>query len=253
MAQSSHFTLVIAYKMDRYSIHTLINNGIINVDFVERNFKLNDGDILVGTSAFPEVKHVGNLFNFLDDNASSKVFKSVLFTITPVKPYLFNLYQWLDDNFPSYSRDIDKGYSITVDFYFRFNHYYENGSGEQIIKKHYAGSAQKQLVFTIFKSRVSSAPLYTTSIDMMFFKGKWVEYNSASQLYYAILQDGVLLEEAFPVGFSAFQPNELFLNCENGLRSHSGFSIQPNYAVDVDMRMTVLEFSNDDHTMEIYK
>jgi len=133
--------------MDQYSINIIGNNGTVNVDFIEKNYKLGLNEILLGqASDFPIKKDITDIVGFGDNIIKDMAFYEHEYTIYPGLPQYFDIKAWIQQVFDEETTVYNSAVSFLIDLYSRFNHYYDD-SVEEIC--HYSGSMHQRGAFTV--------------------------------------------------------------------------------------------------------
>lgn len=242
--------------MDQYSINIIGNNGTVNADFVENNYKLALNEILLGqASNFPIKKDITDTIGFGDNIIKGMQFKEQEFIIYPGTPQYFDLKAYIEDVFDEGTSVYNSAVSFYFDLYFKFNHFYDDTSGgSEPIQYHYAGMAHKKGAFVIYKPNKSGVQYISSDITWIQQDGLWVQYDSSSSMYGSIIEgDGHLSDSAFNTTIVNSSASFLKMMIDNKLNIESGFSAYPSYKVNAVLRLRAFEYSLDDHSIEEIK
>lgn len=240
-------------NIPQFSIHIIGNNGTVNLDFVERNYKLDLNEILLGqASDFPIKKDVTDTIGFGDKIIKGMAFFEQEYTVYAGTPQFFDIKAWIEQVFDEGISVYNSGVSFLMDLYTRFNHYYDGGDG--ITFFHYSGSMHQRGAFTVYKPNISGAQYVTQGINWFHRQGVWVKYDSSRYMYESILNTGELGATAFNTTLvNTALPVSLKLSMDNRLGNETGFSALPNYKANTLLRLRAYEYSMDDHSIEVVK
>ena len=250
--------------MDQFSIHIHANNSPTSVEFVEKNYKLNAGETLVGKDDdFPVKK---NLSFYTDWEYTEG-------EISPVTPTnsaalrTIDLTSWINGAFPSLNEALpDKGLTVEMEFFFFMNHWFERevpeSTNEQI---HYSLTANLLTRFNILKTNLNT--FFISNFKNISATGKWVKYgftvDGTKILPYAsILASGDLKPSVeasletpdattcFKVLPDVLSNTTVKLIVSNLLRTNTAFSNLPDYIAKVKYKVRILNYDQEDHTHE---
>lgn len=241
--------------MDQYSINIIGNNGTVNVDFVEKNYKLALNEILLGQAGdFPAKKDITDLIGFGDNIVKGMKFFEGEYTIYPGSPQYFDLKAWIETVFNEGVSVYNSGVSFVIDLYSRFNHYFDNSSADPPVVIHHAGSMHQRGMFTVYKPNISGAQYLNTDIEWLSRKGVWLTYNSYPTIYGSLSDSDELAATAFNTTIvNVASPVSLNLSMDNRLPNQTGMSDIPNYKANTLLRLMAFEYSMDDHSIEVIK
>jgi len=236
-------------NMETFAIHIVGNQGTVNVDFVERNYKLLDDEILIGRNEnFPTTININKLLTLQNKAIDNAIFDSFTLTTKPSAPYFFDLKAWILSKYPAIGDNINKGISFEIDFYFKMNHYYENT--EDRIVKHYALTSRLNVVFSAYKSMIAGEGIKTGNWYAR-QTGKWVEYKSDVTPYESILAQGDTTDDCLEFDIVSPVEGDLKIKIINQVNMESAFSNLPDYEVNGIMKIKAVEFSDYEQTSEI--
>lgn len=253
--------------MDQFSIHIHANNSPTSVEFVEKNYKLNAGETLIGKdNDFPEKKNIAPVTTWFED---WQVLQGELTGITPtasVSLRTIDLTSFLTTYFNTQSGEErpDKGLTFEADLFFFMNHVYEiEGSPPTI--HHFSLTANLLIRFTLMKTNTSV--FYLGNMTVINASGKWVKYDytvneGKVEFYTGILSNGNAIPQigtpgetpnatqCFAVVHDALTTSTLKFTVSNILRDNTGFSSLPNYDAKVRYKIRALNYDQSDHTYE---
>lgn len=249
--------------MEQFSIHIHANNSSTSVEFVEKNYKLNAGETLVGKDDdFPVKK---NLSYFTDWETMEGEISSLKPSTTEVNRKIV-LTTWLNTVFPSIESLPDKGITVEIDFFFFMNHWTEMEVVESSnVHHHYSLTANALTRFQVFKTNLNT--YYFSNFQTIVATGKWVKYGvdtsgGKSTPYNSILSHGTVFPAITPASDPAsaskcfvITPNttttsavEILL--ENILQENSSFQAAPDYDARVMYKIRAFNYDQADHTYE---
>jgi len=228
--------------MDQFALHILGNNNSTSIEFVEKQYKLDAGETLVGKdNDFPEKQDISNIITSYDG------WKAIEgdFVVNPNKAKLaINLRTLIDSFFPASSQETtpDRGITCEVDFFFFVNHI---GYNEQEEVYHLAVTANKLIRFNIMKTvtESESVALYVSTIDYLSETGNYVIYDSSSGYFTSVRSNGNIRNEDITLSFSGSGNSTAYLNVTNDLQRNPSFSANPRYPLQVQYKLRMKDLS----------
>lgn len=243
--------------MDQYSIQILGNNNSTSIEFVEKNYKLDAGETLIGQDDdFPVKKNLSYLTDWETTEGE----------ITPLKPSTveanrtINLTSWLETVFPENPEENrpDKGLTIEIEFLFFMNHWATDQQKPTPVNYHISLTANALIRFNVLRTNTSK--FYQSPFKLVSASGKWVEYGfNVNTPYYSILDSGNLLPDIAnsPTSGQCFEISSINdqsyvkLAIKNNLQINSELNSQPDYEAKVFWKARAIQYDQDDHTYEV--
>jgi len=236
--------------MDQYTLNIFGNDGTVNVEFKELLYKLAANEILLGRSGdFPGKKNISKLIDVNDIVMNNVVTIEDTDVITPTTGWAFKLDEFIETYFYEEIDPYNSGVHFLVDFYFSFNHMYV----DRLVPAnscHYAGSQHIRTSFTVYRTKLASETYKGSDVQVINDNGTWIKYDSSTTPYESIIASGELDKDAFDI-YTNFGARTPTLNVTNELQSLLAFSGNPEYAVNMAMKLMAYEISQDDHTIEL--
>jgi len=226
--------------MERFSFHIHANNSPTSIEFIEKKYKLNEGEVMIGKEDdFPEKKNINSTVKWLDGWAVAEG------EIISVAGALglgndINIAALIDSFFPVLSEGDnrpDRGITCEVEFFHFVNHLSETNT-DPPAPYHLAVTANRVIRFNIMKTVTDSdgSAFYANNatITTISQQGHWVLYDSVQKLFDKVDSHGVLNMASIGVSLSVVG-GVLFLSITNNLRAY--FDANPQYVLSTKYKL----------------
>lgn len=237
--------------MEKYSFFLFFNNKSGSLEFIEKIFKLDNNEVIVGkTNDFPIKK---SLTNFFDIESFLAGWKSVGgdFSITEggfgTPTYQINLLEIIDNFFPiQFHEDYpDRYITGELELFFACNHLYQNDY--QV-----STTANRLYRFSCIKNYADRYDNKNYSIgsnlSLIHQSGRYTIYNGP---HLRVTSIGELPASAYSAKIQTINPTSIGILVTAFLRNVSAFSSVPKYVSSVKWKLRLLNHDVENYTFEI--
>lgn len=249
--------------MDKYSIFILGNNNNTNVEFVEKPYKLNAGETLVGKdNDFPEKKSLAGMFD-IEPFFNGWKSTSGNFTITEggiggTPSHQIQLAEIIDDLFPVVSGENFPDRYITgeLELFFATNHWFYDSSGEEVIATQVSATANKLYRFSCLKNFATGGynnlnySIATTGLSAIHESGRYTIYTGVDGVHKTVSSIGLLPDTAFTSEIQITTPTNIGIVVQAFLKSSGLFMSTPAYETAVHWKLRLFNHEVLDYTFE---